>query len=75
MHQSLSQQQHHAFAQSVKQKLAVYEKLFEENVELKCMLKSDLQKIVQLKLELQAFKGDGENKSQLDSQIKLLLLN
>ncbi|CAD8143883.1 unnamed protein product [Paramecium pentaurelia] len=60
------------FRNQIKSKLKTYKSLFDENVQLKNQLKEDLQKIVDLNIQIRELKGDQQEKQQIDSEIQHL---
>ncbi|CAD8159316.1 unnamed protein product [Paramecium octaurelia] len=60
------------FKNQIKSKLKTYKSLFDENVQLKNQLKEDLQKIVDLNIQIRELKGDQLEKQQIDSEIQHL---
>ncbi|CAD8134613.1 unnamed protein product [Paramecium octaurelia] len=60
------------FRNQIKAKLKTYKTLFDENVQLKNQLKDDLQKIVDLNIQIRELKGDQQEKQLIDSEIQTL---
>ncbi|CAD8051430.1 unnamed protein product [Paramecium sonneborni] len=60
------------FRNQIKSKLKTYKHLFDENVQLKNQLKEDLQKIVDLNIQIRELKGDQQEKQLIDSEIQNL---
>ncbi|CAD8050241.1 unnamed protein product [Paramecium sonneborni] len=61
------------FKNQIRSKLKTYKHLFDENVQLKNQLKGDLQKIVDLFIQIRELKGVQQEKLLIDSQIQNLM--